>query len=56
MKHEKLKESFKRYRKAGKEKSACVDPCLKNGKSDRFCLKCANEIMGPILGNKEDGV
>ncbi len=49
MKTDKLKESFRRYIKAGKEVKKCNQPCLKNGKSDRYCLKCANEIMEPIL-------
>lgn len=45
----KFKESFKKYRKAGTETKDCKDPCLKNGRADRYCLKCANEIMNPIL-------
>lgn len=47
-KKKKYKESFKRYMNAEKE---CKDPCLKNGKSDRYCLDCANEIMGDLLPN-----
>ncbi len=25
----------------------CKEPCITNKKSDRFCLKCANEIVEP---------
>lgn len=31
------------------DETKCKEPCLKNGKSDRYCLECANEIMNPIL-------
>ena len=31
-------------------KSDCVDPCIKNGKSDRFCLSCATELSEPLFG------
>lgn len=48
-KKKKLKESFKRYMDAGKERKDCKNPCLKNGKSDRYCLKCANEILGDLI-------
>ena len=48
-KKKKFKESFKMYMKAGKEEKDCKDPCLKNGKSDRYCLECANEMMGDLL-------
>lgn len=46
---QKLRESFKAYLKAGKEVNDCADPCLKNGRSDRYCLKCGNEILKPLL-------
>jgi hypothetical protein len=52
-KKKKFKESFKRYMNAGKEKKDCKDPCLKNGKSDRYCLECANDIMGDLLPKRE---
>ena len=46
---QKFKESFKAYLKAGKEVKECKDPCIKNGRSDRYCLECGNEILKPIL-------
>lgn len=45
----KFKESFKKYLNASIETKDCEDACLKNGRADRYCLKCANEMMNPIL-------
>ncbi len=49
MARKEMKNAFKRYMAAGKQTKNCKDPCLKNGKSDRYCLECANEIMGDLL-------
>jgi hypothetical protein len=46
---EQLKDSFKRYAEASSEKKDCKEPCLKNGKSDRYCLECANDILGNLI-------
>lgn len=51
-KKKKFKESFKRYLSAEGEKKDCKEPCLKNGKSDRYCLECANEMMSGLLSIK----
>ena len=49
---ERAKTAFQNYLKAKSETKDCEEPCLKNGRSDRYCLECANEIMKPML-NKE---
>ena len=49
MKKEKIKLSFKRYIKASNEKKQCKEPCIKNGKADRYCYACASEILEPII-------
>lgn len=49
MNKERFKQSFKKYLDAGKETKNCNDPCIKNGRSDRYCLDCSNEIMRPII-------
>jgi hypothetical protein len=45
----KHKTAFRRYLEASEEEKDCKDPCLKNNKSDRFCLECANEIINPLI-------
>ncbi len=49
MAKEEIKNAFKRYMAARKQTKDCKDPCKKNGKSDRYCLDCANEIMGLLV-------
>lgn len=51
-KKKKWKESFKRYMNASKEEKECKDPCLKNGKSDRYCIDCSIEMIGDLLPKK----
>lgn len=46
-----FRKSFKAYLDAGKEVNDCKDPCIKNGRSDRYCLECANAMMFPIIEN-----
>ena len=48
-KKKKFKHSFKKYLKAGNEYKNCEEPCVKNGRSDRYCFDCANEMMSPII-------
>jgi hypothetical protein len=52
IKKEEFRASFRRYLNAGKQQKDCKEPCLKNGKSDRYCLECADDIWGSLLPKK----
>lgn len=47
-----MKEAFNKYKAAREEKKECKDPCIKNGRSDQFCLKCGEEIIKPLIDKK----
>ena len=44
-----IKSMLNRYSKASKEIKGCENPCLKNSKSDKYCKKCADEIIGDLF-------
>lgn len=47
-----IKKSFGRYAKARKEQKDCNEPCIKNGKSDKFCQECADDLLAPLIESK----